>query len=117
LEQFANRAAVVVADDYPCFFLPHAVAAAAKRLEIRLEAVDGNELIPLSALPREYPAAFRGNIRGGSPPSIHAGRPANTSRIRPTLPSADIHNARALGVAAGRHRQSVAARVGQASRR
>jgi len=53
----AKRAAVVVTDDYPCFFLPKAVAAAAEQVNIRLEAVDGNGLIPLAAVPQAYPAA------------------------------------------------------------
>lgn len=42
------RAAVVVTDDYPCFFLPRMIAAAAQRAPVRFEAVDGNGLLPLA---------------------------------------------------------------------
>ncbi len=48
LETLAADAAVVVTDHYPTFFLPRMVAAAASRLDVRLEAVDGNGLLPLS---------------------------------------------------------------------
>lgn len=57
LEAFASDACVVVTDEFPCFFLPAAVAAAGERLAVRLEAVDGNGLLPLRAAPRAYPAA------------------------------------------------------------
>jgi deoxyribodipyrimidine photo-lyase len=46
LESFARSACLVVTDDFPCFFLPRVVAAAAARLDVRLEVVDGNGLIP-----------------------------------------------------------------------
>ncbi|MGE5233587.1 MAG: deoxyribodipyrimidine photolyase [Acidobacteriota bacterium] len=45
----AARAAVVVTDDFPCFFLPRMVVAAARQCAVRLEAVDGNGLLPLRA--------------------------------------------------------------------
>ncbi len=48
LEALAKRASVVVTDDFPCFFIPHMLAAAARKLETRLEAIDGNGLLPLS---------------------------------------------------------------------
>ena len=58
LEALAASAAVVVTDDFPCGFLPRMVAAAASRLALRLEAVDGNGLIPLRATDHAYPTAF-----------------------------------------------------------
>ena len=57
LERFAIDAAVVVTDDYPCFFLPRAVAAASNRVAVRVETIDGNGLIPLAEVPQAYPAA------------------------------------------------------------
>ncbi len=54
LEALAERAAVVVTDEFPCFFLPRMVAAAGKKLEVRLEAVDGNGLLPLAATDRVF---------------------------------------------------------------
>jgi len=58
LEALAARASVVVMDDYPGFFLPRMVAAAAGRLEARLEVVDSNGLLPLRATDRVFPTAF-----------------------------------------------------------
>ncbi len=58
LAALAERAAVVVTDDYPAFFLPRMIAAAAERLSVRLEAVDGNGLLPLRAAPRAFPRAY-----------------------------------------------------------
>jgi len=57
LEELARRAAVVVTDDFPCFFLPRMVAAAGKKLGVRLEAVDGNGLLPLRAVDRVFARA------------------------------------------------------------
>jgi deoxyribodipyrimidine photo-lyase len=57
LDRLSQDAAVIVTDDYPCFFLPDAVAAAARRVRVRLEAVDGNGLLPMAAMPRAYSAA------------------------------------------------------------
>jgi deoxyribodipyrimidine photo-lyase len=58
LAALAARACVVVADDAPIFFLPRMLAAAAARLDVRVEAVDGCGLLPLSAAPRAFPTAF-----------------------------------------------------------
>lgn len=58
VESLAARAAVVVADDYPCFFLPALLRAAARRITARLEAVDSNGLLPLRATDRVFGRAF-----------------------------------------------------------
>lgn len=58
LEALAARACVVVTDDYPCFFLPHLLAAAAKRLDVLVEAVDGNGLLPMAACEKVQPTAY-----------------------------------------------------------
>ncbi|MBS1817248.1 MAG: deoxyribodipyrimidine photolyase [Acidobacteria bacterium] len=57
LERLSADASVIVTDDYPCFFLPQAVRAAADRVAVRLEVVDSNGLLPLAAVPQAYPAA------------------------------------------------------------
>ncbi|MEY4094204.1 MAG: hypothetical protein RLZZ53_1403 [Acidobacteriota bacterium] len=57
LVALASSACVVVTDDFPSFFLPRIVAAAAARLDVRLEAVDSNGLMPLSATDRVFTAA------------------------------------------------------------
>jgi deoxyribodipyrimidine photo-lyase len=58
LEALARAAALVVTDEYPGFFLPRMVAAAAKKLPVRLEAVDSNGMLPLRAATQVYPTAY-----------------------------------------------------------
>ena len=58
LAALASRACVVVTDEFPCFFLPRMVAAAAARLAVLVERVDGNGLLPLRATERTYQTAF-----------------------------------------------------------
>jgi deoxyribodipyrimidine photo-lyase len=57
LAALARDAAVVVTDDWPCFFLPRAQAAAARALDCPLEAVDANGLLPLAAAPQAFARA------------------------------------------------------------
>lgn len=58
LETLAERVCLIVADDYPAFFLPRMVAAAAERVPILLEAVDANGILPLRAADRAFPTAY-----------------------------------------------------------
>ncbi len=58
LEALAHEASVVVTDDYPAFFLPRMLRAAAARLPVRLEAVDSNGLLPLAATERPFATAY-----------------------------------------------------------
>jgi deoxyribodipyrimidine photo-lyase len=58
LEALAKDACVVVTDEYPCFFLPAMVAAAAKKLPVRLEAVDSCGLLPLRAANQVFSTAY-----------------------------------------------------------
>ncbi|HZY02546.1 MAG TPA: deoxyribodipyrimidine photolyase [Anaeromyxobacteraceae bacterium] len=58
LSALASRAALVVADDFPSFFLARMVAVAGARLDVRLEAVDSNGLLPLAAATAVYPTAY-----------------------------------------------------------
>jgi deoxyribodipyrimidine photo-lyase len=57
LPAIAKNACVVVTDWYPAFFLPQMLRAAAKKLDVRLEAVDSNGLIPLAAHGKAFTAA------------------------------------------------------------
>lgn len=50
----ARRAAVVVTDDYPCFFLPALVRAASRQIRVRFEAVDSNGILPMRATDRVF---------------------------------------------------------------
>jgi deoxyribodipyrimidine photo-lyase len=65
VEALSRRACAVVADDSPVFLLPRLLAAAARRVECRLEAVDSNGLLPLAAAGRDFPSAhvFRRHLQ------------------------------------------------------
>lgn len=58
LEALAKDAALVVTDDFPCFFLPRMVASAGKKLGVLLEAVDSNGVFPIRALDKACFRAF-----------------------------------------------------------
>ena len=79
LEALARSACVVISDEFPCFFLPRLVAAAATRLDVRLEVVDSNGLIPLAAPDRAFTtaASFRRFV-----PPLRSAHPAGTSERR-----------------------------------
>jgi len=58
LRALAEKACVVVTDDFPAFFLPRMVASAAGKLPVALEKVDANGLLPMRAADRVYPTAY-----------------------------------------------------------
>ena len=75
LQALAARAAAIVTDDYPAFFLPRMVAAAARKIDVRLEAVDSNGLMPLRAAEgRVFSTAFsfRAFLQRGLRPHLEA---------------------------------------------
>ncbi len=73
LEALAKRACIVVTDDFPAFFLPRMIAAAAERLQVRLEAIDGNGLLPMRATDKVYARAhdFRRHVQRTMPEAIY----------------------------------------------
>ena len=58
LAALARHAAVIVTDDYPCFFLPRMVRAAAQKMPVRVETVDSNGLLPWRATDQVFPTAY-----------------------------------------------------------
>ncbi len=70
----AAHAAVVVTDDWPCFFLPRAVAAAARDIQVRMEAVDSAGLYPLRAATQAFTMAhaFRRHLMKTLRPHLEA---------------------------------------------
>lgn len=58
LETLAGDAAIVVTDEFPCFFLPRMVASAAKKLPVRVEVVDSNGLLPLRLADKTFFRAY-----------------------------------------------------------
>ncbi len=61
LAALSRRACLVVTDDFPCFMLPKLVAAAAGKVDVLLEQVDSNGLLPLRAVEKVFltAASFR----------------------------------------------------------
>lgn len=58
LEALAKNACVVVSDDFPCFFLPRMQQVAAKKIDVRLEVIDSNGLLPMRAAEKVYARAY-----------------------------------------------------------
>jgi deoxyribodipyrimidine photo-lyase len=65
LAALARHACVVVTDWYPAFFLPRMHAAAARQIDVRLEAIDTNGLLPVADAGRAIPMAhgFRAHLQ------------------------------------------------------
>lgn len=57
LEALAAKACAVVTDDFPSFFLPRMQRAAAQKIGVRMEAVDGNGLYPMRATEKVFARA------------------------------------------------------------
>jgi deoxyribodipyrimidine photo-lyase len=57
LECLAQRACVVVTDDFPCFFLPRMIESAARQIAAPLESVDSNGIVPLRVAPGVFATA------------------------------------------------------------
>jgi deoxyribodipyrimidine photo-lyase len=74
LQGLAERACVVVTDEFPDFFLPRMVAAAARKLTVRLEMVDGIGLLPLRGAARAFTHAqhFRRHLQRELPAHLEA---------------------------------------------
>ena len=86
LAALAQNACVVVTDDFPCFFLPRMVAAATKKLAVRLEAVDSNGLLPIRATGQAFLRAFdfRRYLQKELPPHLcHFPHPDALAKAKP----------------------------------
>jgi deoxyribodipyrimidine photo-lyase len=77
LKALAAHAAVVVTDDFPSFFLPRMTEAAADQLDVRLDVVDSNGLLPIRAVETVFPTAyaFRRACRRHCRRTCHSARP------------------------------------------
>ncbi|HET6144253.1 MAG TPA: hypothetical protein VFE02_12160 [Candidatus Acidoferrales bacterium] len=91
LAALAAHAAVVVTDEFPCYFLPKMVAAAGAHLRVLLEQVDSNGILPLRASPKEFSTAhsFRRFLQKNLPEHLmnfpHA-RPLFAVNLPPAKP-------------------------------
>ena len=58
LKSLAADACMVVSDDFPCFFLPKILRAAARQIRVRFELVDSNGIVPMRATEKTFLRAF-----------------------------------------------------------
>ena len=58
LAALAGQACCVVADQFPCFFIPRMLAAAASKIDVLMEAVDSCGLVALARPGREFARAY-----------------------------------------------------------
>jgi deoxyribodipyrimidine photo-lyase len=58
LEALAEEACLIITDDFPAFFLPRMVAAAATKVPVRMEKVDSNGLLPMRVPDKPYTTAY-----------------------------------------------------------
>jgi deoxyribodipyrimidine photo-lyase len=90
LEALSGDACAIVTDDFPSFMLPAMVAAAGKRVRVRLEAVDGNGLLPLGAAAKVFNTAheFRRFLQKTLPSHLDVFPEANplAPDLRPAKP-------------------------------
>src|SRR4029079_11494058 len=79
LAALARDACVIVGDWSPAFFLPRMLAAAARQVDVRLEAVDSNGILPVADAGRAIPMAhgFRSHLQRSLRAELHAWPAAN----------------------------------------
>ena len=58
LMALADKACVVVTDDYPAFFIPQMLSATCQRMPVRLELIDSNGILPMRVADHVFPTAF-----------------------------------------------------------
>ena len=58
LKALASRAAVVVSDDFPCFFIPRMLKVATREVPCLFECVDSNGIFPMRSADRVFNRAY-----------------------------------------------------------
>ena len=86
LERLAEKACTIVTDDFPCFFIPAMLRCVARLVNVALQAVDSNGLLPMRAADKvfftrvrlptffanEPPSPFARDAQGGAVAGISA---------------------------------------------
>ncbi len=72
IARLSESACAVVSDDFPCDHLPGVATDVANRMDVAMEAVDSNGLLPLRAADRVFPTAhaFRRFLQRGLRPHL-----------------------------------------------
>lgn len=91
LDALAADACLVVGDEFPCFFHPRMQAAAAARMAVRFELVDGNGVVPMRAHERTFTTAnsFRRHLFKMATPFLDQ-RPQHDPLARLDLPALPV---------------------------
>jgi deoxyribodipyrimidine photo-lyase len=97
LEALAARATVVVTDDMPFFFFPRMLQAAARALDVRLEAVDSHGLLPLRQPNRSFTTAYSFRIHLHKHLAEHLGEVPQAHPLREAALPAPVALVRADG--------------------
>ncbi len=58
LAALTAQSALVITDDFPCFFLPALLRTARPNVAVRIEAIDGNGLLPMRATEQVFSRAY-----------------------------------------------------------
>ena len=58
LVALAEKACVIVTDDFPAFFIPRMIASASRKLPVLIEQVDSNGMLPMRAADRVFSTAY-----------------------------------------------------------
>ena len=58
LAALAEKACVIVTDDFPAFFIPQMIRAASGKLPVIIEQVDSNGILPMRVVDRVFPSAY-----------------------------------------------------------
>ncbi len=58
LAALSKKACVLVGDYFPCFMLPHMTSAGASQVDVKMELVDSNGLLPIAAGQKDFPTAY-----------------------------------------------------------
>jgi deoxyribodipyrimidine photo-lyase len=92
LEALAARSCLVVADEFPGFFLPRMLETAAARITAPLVAIDSNGLLPLRATDTAYPSAyaFRRFLQKALPAQLEQVPDEDPLRARRLPPPAEL---------------------------
>ena len=87
LKALASEACLVVADEYPCYFLPRMLKSAAAQLKVYIEQVDSCGVLPLRASPRTFTtaASFRRHLQKTILPHLLAERFPHTDPLTVAL--------------------------------
>lgn len=74
LRELGERACVIVTDDFPAFFLPRMQSSAARQVNVLMEKVDSNGILPIHWTDRVFLTAFsfRRFLQNNIEPHLHS---------------------------------------------